>query len=342
LKIVVLFGGSSEERAVSLASGAQVAAALRSRGHEVVSVDTARGRVTLEDERAIFDSGIGVAGDVVGSTPKSGEWELPDAQVILSEPALRNADVIFLALHGGAGEDGTVQTLLEVAGFPYVGSGPLACAVTMDKDFSKRLLRDGGVSTPPWISGDAEGGIVAVKLGLPVIVKPQSGGSSVRLTLARSVEEIDRATEDALGGGDVVMYEAYVDGREFTVGVIDGETMPVIEIIPENELFDYECKYKTGMAQEIVPAPISATLVERLQTTALLAHEILGLEQFSRIDFIVDSDDKLWCLEANALPGLTGNSLLPKAAKAAGMDVGQLCERIARLGTERGVRRRNS
>ena len=165
-----------------------------------------------------------------------------------------------------------------------------------------------------------------------------SGGSSVRLALAKSEAAVADATADAKGGGDTVMYEAYVPGREFTVGILEGQPLPVVEIVPEHELFDFECKYDAGMAQEIVPAPIPDALRDELQSLALRVHEALRLEHFSRVDFMVDESGTIWCLEANALPGLTGNSLLPKAAAAHGLAFPALCERIARLGMDRGRR----
>ncbi len=338
LNIAVLMGGSSEEREVSLASGCEVAAALRSTGHRVTSIDAAVGVMAPALERRILESGIGRAG--VPGPPPGPEGVLPERAVIASERALAEVDVVFIALHGGAGEDGTIQTLLEVAGIPYAGSGPVACALAMDKDLTKRLLRDAGVATPDWIAGTAPGGEVVERLGHPVIVKPMSGGSSVRLALARSVEEVETATGEAGGGGDVVMYEAYVEGREFTVGIVDGEALPVVEIEPAGELFDFDCKYEPGMAVETAPARIPDELAGALQAEALKVHRLLRLEHFSRVDFMVDADGGVWCLEANALPGLTGNSLLPKAAQAAGVEFAELCERICLLGCGEGARRR--
>ena len=352
LRVAVLMGGGSEERGVSLASGCQVAAALRSAGHHVAAIDSAAGPISREQERRILASGIGRAEEAaplgLGGDDGDGTGEvgvLPDARVIASEPALKEADVVFLALHGGAGEDGTIQTLLEAAGIPYAGSGPVGCALAMDKDLSKRLLRDDGIATPDWIVGgmgkpgppgeQPAAEAVVERLGLPLIVKPVSGGSSVRLTLAKSVEEVAAAAAKAAGGGDAVMYEAYVDGREYTVGVLEGEALPVIEIEPRNELFDFDCKYVEGMARETVPAPISDALSARLQSLALAVHRLLRLEHFSRADFMVDADGGVWCLEANALPGLTRNSLVPKAAHAAGIDFPEFCERICRLGRSR-------
>lgn len=398
LRVAVLMGGSSEERGVSLASGCEVAAALRSAGHHVTAIDSAAGPIPPEQERQILESGIGKAEDAaaIGSgqaaeadratapdqADESGEGDslpgdslpdgslpdgsLPEARVIASEPALREADVAFLALHGGAGEDGRVQTLLGAAGIPYAGSGPVGCALSMDKDLTKRLLRDQGIATPAWAVGglggsgepgglgdsggpggpgapdghpDANGhpdaATVVSSLGLPLIVKPVSGGSSVRLTLARSVKEVAEAAEEAAGGGDAVIYEAYVKGREFTVGVLEEEALPVIEIEPQNELFDFDCKYVDGMARETVPADISEDLSADLQALARTVHRLLRLEHFSRVDFMVDERGKIWCLEANALPGLTRNSLVPKAARAAGIAFPEFCERICRLGRAR-------
>ncbi|MDE2764295.1 MAG: D-alanine--D-alanine ligase [Gemmatimonadota bacterium] len=336
LHVAVLMGGSSEERGVSLASGCEVAAALRAAGHLVTSIDAAAGVMPAALERRIRASGIGRAeAPLARAVPAN---VLPEAEVIRSEPGLAEADVVFVALHGGAGEDGTVQTLLEVAGIPYSGSGPVACALAMDKDLTKRLLRDEGVATPAWIAGAAAGGEVVERLGLPVIVKPVSGGSSVRLALARSAREVDEATVVAGGGGDVVMYEAYVRGRELTVGILGGEALPVVEIEPEHELFDFRCKYEAGMAVETAPARIPDALAEALKAEALRVHGLLRMEHFSRVDFMVDGKGKAWCLEANTLPGLTGNSLLPKAGRAAGLEFPELCDRISRLGVRAGAR----
>ena len=337
LNVAVLMGGSSEERGVSLASGCEVAAALRSRGHRVTSIDAAVGVMAPALERRILESGIGRA-EVPGPLPGLAKV-LPERAVIASEPALSEVEVVFVALHGGAGEDGTIQTLLEASGIPYAGSGPVACALAMDKDLTKRLFRDAGVATPDWIAGAAPGGEVVERLGLPVIVKPMSGGSSVRLTLARSLREVDAATEVAGGGGDVVMYEAYVEGREFTVGIVDEEALPVVEIEPVRELFDFDCKYEPGMALETAPAGIPDELAATLKSEALKVHRLLRMEHFSRVDFMVDADGGVWCLEANALPGLTAKSLLPKAARAAGLEFPELCERICLLGQRVGARR---
>lgn len=337
MRVAVLLGGSSEERGVALASGCEVARALRSIGHHVVSIDSAVGPLSLDQERFIREAGIGRA-KIPLPVPRN-PHVLPDAEVVAREPALADADVVFLALHGGAGEDGTIQTLLEVSGIAYAGSGPVGCALAMDKDITKRLLRDAGIATADWLTGRTRGEAVVERLGLPVIVKPVCGGSSVRLVLAGSAAEVDKATAVAGGGGDGVMYEQYLNGREFTVGILDDEALPVVEIEPVRELFDFDCKYDEGMAIETAPARIPRELARQLRSSALRVHRVLGLQHYSRVDFIVDGSGRVWCLEANALPGLTANSLLPKAARAAGIEFPMLCERICRLGLEAGARR---
>lgn len=337
LRIAVLLGGSSEERGVALASGCEVASALRAAGHRVVCIDSAVGPLSAGQERLVRESGIGRA-EIPVPAPRN-PHALPDGEVIARTEALAEADVVFPALHGGAGEDGTIQTLLEASGIVYAGSGPVGCALAMNKDLTKRLLRDAEIATPDWIAGQTPGEAVAERLGLPVIVKPVSGGSSVRLALAFSVEEVDEATQVASGGGDAVMYEQYVRGREFTVGILDEEALPVVEIEPVRELFDFDCKYEKGMAIETAPARIPRDLAYVLQSRALRVHRILGLRHFSRVDFIVNGSDRAWCLEANALPGLTANSLLPKAARAAGIEFPDLCDRICRSGWRAGARR---
>jgi D-alanine-D-alanine ligase len=338
MKIAVLMGGVSEEREVSLASGAQVARALREAGHEVLAVDTSHGILSAEEERALLGAGI------KEPSPPSLARDLlrtGDTGALTRNPLIAATDVVFPALHGGSGEDGTIQTLLALAGIPFVGSERVGCALAMDKDLSKRLLRDAGIPTPTWITvrGREEGGRrlseVEGTLGLPVIVKPPSGGSTLGLTLAHDREELEMALDLALEYEERVLFEKYVRGRELTVGILGEEALPVGEIIPEHELFDYECKYRPGMAQEIFPADLPASVASSVQKMAWTAHAALGMRDFSRIDFILDGDGIPWCLEANALPGLTANSLLPKAALAAGISFPALCHRLAEMALRR-------
>lgn len=343
MRIAVLMGGTSDEREVSLSSGAQVAQALREAGHDVVAVDTTRGPLSRSEEQKLLESGV-------SALPPSKQTldllQTGDTTALTEAPQVRDADVFFLALHGGQGEDGTLQSLLEIAGLTYTGSGPTGCTLAMDKDLTKRLLRDGDIPTPDWIHRPNEGNApwpsaqeVASRLGLPVIVKAARGGSSLRLRLAHDMQELADAVEEAQSYDDAVIFERFVPGREFTVGVLGDQALPVGEIVPENEIFDYECKYQPGMAAEIFPADIPEELARRLQRLALETHRILRLEGFSRVDFIVADDGGIWCLEANNLPGMTANSLLPKAARAAGISFPELCDRIARLALEGRGRR---
>ncbi|MGD2070700.1 MAG: D-alanine--D-alanine ligase [Gemmatimonadota bacterium] len=334
MRIAVLMGGASEERDVSLASGVQIAAALREAGHQVVAVDTARGALERGEEDGILESGVGrlpprvAARDVL---------ETGDVTALTGSPSLAGVELFALALHGGAGEDGTLQALLDLVGTPYTGSGMLGCALAMDKDVTKRLLRDAGIPTADWMTGSPTAAQVAERLGLPVVVKAAGGGSSLRLIVAHDHEELAAAVREAQSFGDVVVFERFVKGREYTVGILGDEALPVGEIIPAHEIFDYECKYQPGMAQEIFPADLAGETARSLQRLALQVHGVLRLEDYSRVDFIVDEDGDAWCLEANALPGMTANSLLPKAARAAGISFPELCDRIARLALERAA-----
>ena len=325
-------GGTSDEREVSLSSGAQVADALREAGHDVVAVDSAHGLLSRDAEMRLLTEGVRAA------PPGASELARLDEShtvALARDRSLEDIDVFFLALHGGSGEDGTVQALLDVARVTYTGSDRLGCSLAMDKQVSKRLLRDAGVATPDWMTGPSAAEDIVAALGLPVIVKASGGGSSLRLVLAHDRSELDAAIEESLHWHDVVLFERYHPGRELTVGVLGDETLPVGEIIPEHEIFDYECKYQPGMAQEIFPADIPRALAERLRELALTAHRALRMRDYSRVDFIVDAEGQPWCLEANALPGMTANSLLPKAARAAGIGFPELCDRIASFAAAR-------
>jgi D-alanine-D-alanine ligase len=332
MRIAVLMGGSSDEREVSLSSGAQVAAALREAGHEVLAVDTTVGLLSAEEESELF------AGGVRAAPPTGSELARLDEGHTVSlarDPALGGIDLFFIALHGGSGEDGTIQALLDTAGVAYTGSDRLGCSLAMDKEVTKRLLRDAGILTPDWLAGPHGAEEVEAALGLPVIVKASGGGSSLRLTLAHDAAELRAAIAESRKWDDLVLFERFHAGRELTVGVVGDETLPVGEIVPDHEIFDYECKYQPGLAQEIFPADVEPELSERLRALALRVHRVLRLRDYSRIDFIVDADGSAWCLEANAAPGMTENSLLPKAARAAGLEFSSLCDRIARLAAAR-------
>jgi D-alanine-D-alanine ligase len=346
VKIIVLMGGTSAERDVSLASGLRIADALRSRGHGVVSVDTARGALSSSDEQALLSKPV-----VQKEPPSQAELQLmaaealPQMQRVL--PALRQADIVFLGLHGGAGEDGTIQALLDLAGIPYTGSGHLASALAMDKDLSKRLFQQHGVQTADWLMAPrAENdnaadekefiGEVIGRFGLPVIVKPSKQGSTVGLSLVKEAAQLPLALSTAFRFDDEVMVEQFIAGRELTVGILGDEALPVGEIIPEHEIYDYECKYQSGMAVEEFPAKISREQAALAQEMARRAFQALKLRGYARIDFRMNADGECYCLEANTLPGMTRTSLIPQAAAAAGIEFPELCERIALLGIRQG------
>lgn len=328
MKIAVLFGGTSAEREVSIASGAQVVQALREAGHEVIAVDTANGVLDADEEKQLIDSGVAPI------PPDADELDLlrtGDPTAITEAPELEGIDVLFLALHGGSGEGGALQTVLELTGVPYTGSGPLASGLAMDKDIAKRLFRDAGVPTAPWLMTPVDPATISEEIGYPAVVKPSKQGSSVGLTVIEDESALEEAIELAYRYDDEVMIERFVPGRELTVPVLDGEALPVGEIIPKNPIFDYESKYQPGMAEEIFPADLPTETARAVQELAVRTHNALKLEIYSRIDFRMDPDGGFWCLEANTLPGMTAASLFPKGARAAGISFPELCERICRL-----------
>ncbi|HVE79525.1 MAG TPA: D-alanine--D-alanine ligase [Gemmatimonadaceae bacterium] len=330
MKITVLLGGVSSERDVSLASGVRIAQALRSRGHQVTAVDTARGVLDEAGERALL------VGDTMKTRPPSLDQLEALSRTALSPalgtlPAIRQADVIFLALHGGQGEDGTIQALLDLVGVTYTGSGHLGSALAMDKDLAKHLFRASGVGTADWLMAPVTVDQVERTLGLPVVVKPSKQGSTVGLTLVKERAQIAAAIAEARKYDDEVMIERFVPGRELTVPVIGGRAFPVGEIFPKHEIYDYECKYTKGMAVEEFPAKLTPEQTAEVQRQALAAFAALKLRGYARIDFRLAPDGRFYCLEANTLPGMTELSLVPQSAAAAGVSFPELCERIALL-----------
>ena len=329
LRIAVLMGGTSSERDVSLASGIRITEALRARGHQVVAVDTVSGLLTPADEQKLL------AGGVVKTVP-------PDTKALIrmnaamqsTLRALPQADVLFLALHGGQGEDGTLQALLDLTGVPYTGSGHLASALAMDKDLSKHLFRAAGVPTADWLMAPVTVEQVQATLGFPVIVKPSKQGSTVGLSVVKKPEQLQPAIDAAFEHDDEVMVEQFIAGRELTVGVLGGETLPVGEIIAKHEIYDYECKYTPGMAVEEFPAKLTDEETATVQRFAQKAFDALKLRGYARIDFRMATDGTFYCLEANTLPGMTQTSLIPQAAAAAGITFPELCDRIVQLALE--------
>lgn len=329
MRITVLMGGTSAERDVSIASGLRIVQALRSRGHDVTAFDTARGVIERDDEAQVAAEGMKVRPPSLEELAKMERTSLSPS--LGTVPAVRDAEVVFLALHGGQGEDGTIQALLDLSGVRYTGSGHLSSALAMDKDLSKQLFRAAGVMTADWLMAPVSSAQVERELGLPVVVKPSKQGSTVGLTLVRTSEELLPAVKDARRYDDEVMIEAYVPGRELTVSVLGDQALPVGEIIPKHEIYDYECKYTAGMAIEEFPAKLPRDEAERLQALALRAYRALKLSGYGRIDFRRRDDGLSFCLEANTLPGMTELSLMPQAAQAAGISFSELCERIVYL-----------
>jgi D-alanine-D-alanine ligase len=329
MRITVLLGGTSAERDVSIASGLRIVQALRSRGHNVTAFDTARGVISRQDEAAVAAEGMKVLPPTLEALANLERTSLSPS--LGTAPAVRDADVVFLALHGGQGEDGTIQALLDLSGVRYTGSGHLASALAMDKDLSKQLFRVAGVATADWMMAPATASEVKQRLGLPVIVKPSKQGSTVGLTLVRDEGQLPAAITDARRYDDEVMIEAFIPGRELTVGILGDEALPVGEIISKHEIYDYECKYTAGMAHEEFPAKLADDEAKQLQELALRAFRALKLSGYARIDFRRRDDGVSFCLEANTLPGMTELSLMPQAGQAAGISFSELCERIVYL-----------
>jgi len=242
----------------------------------------------------------------------------------------QGADVVFLALHGQCGEDGRVQAAFDLLGIPYTGSGYLGSAIAMDKDLTKRLVKD-VVNTPEWTfrkytAEDVDG--LTEETQVPCVIKPVDSGSSIGVSIARTKEELREALLEGLKYGGRCVLEKYVKGREIQVGVLDGKPLPPIEIIPHEGFYDYENKYQPGAAEEVCPAPLTAEQAETVQSAAGAVFDTLGLSVYARADFILDGDGTFWFLEINTLPGMTPTSLLPQEAAAAGVDYPALCRRI--------------
>lgn len=335
MKIVVLAGGLSPERNVSLSSGSKVCRTLRDRGHEVAFVDMYLG--TDAAPESLFTADL--PADLTRVARQAPDLEQLKEQRgggdSLFGPGVlelcRLADVVFLALHGACGEDGRVQAALSILGIPFTGSGYLGSAIAMDKDLTKRMVAPAGVTTPRWETVRYEEGDIPAlveRLELPCVVKPIDSGSSIGVAIAHTRQELADALHAGLALGGHSVIEQYISGREIQVGILEDKALPSIEIIPKVGFYDYENKYQPGAADEICPAQIPAEWEERLAKDALTVFRTLGLSVYSRADFIVTGDGTPWFLEINTLPGMTPTSLLPQEAAAVGIGYGELCERI--------------
>lgn len=334
-RIAVLTGGSTPEREVALAGAAQVVRALRESGHSVCVVDTVEGPLSEEQEARLLVPAVGKAPPSAEELALLRERELGPALAEL--PEIREADLVFLVLHGLAGEGGQIQALLDLAGVVYTGSSPLGSALAMDKDVAKRICRCAGIPTPDWLMWPASREAIE-SLGYPLVVKPSKAGSTVGTTVVRSYLEVEPAVAEALRYDDEVLLEAFLPGRELTVGVLGERALAVGEIVPPGEIFDYEAKYTPGATREIFPAALPEDLTHTVKRLALAAHRALKLRDFSRVDFRVDSAGRPCFLEANTLPGMTSTSLLPQSAAASGIGFAELCETICRLALSRAAR----
>ena len=350
MKIVVLGGGISTERNVSLVTATSVCKALRALGHKAIFVDMFLGMENytgrLEDA---FDAPDGLCSDVSVSRTA------PDLEKVKASRKLKSAshlgqgvldictlaDCVFLGLHGIDGEDGKIQAALELLGVPYTGSGPLGSAMAMDKAVAKRIMESAGILTPKWqeITCTASDIPTLVEtLPVPCVVKAVDGGSSIGVSLPDTKEELEKALREILRYGSRIVVEEKIVGREFTQPVLGDTYLSTIEIVPpEGSTFDYVAKYQSGSAaaQEICPAHITEKEHLLMGETALKLHKALGLSVYSRTDFILDAEGRAWCLEVNTLPGMTPNSLIPKAARVAGMSYEELCGKIVTLSLEK-------
>ncbi len=335
MKITVLAGGLSPERDVSLTSGSLIANALRRKGHEVALVDVYLG-TDAEDLDALFTTDEAPAYHVGETEPdlaklkaESGNGEALIGCNVISLCQL--ADVVFLALHGAMGENGQLQATLDCHGISYTGTGYVGSLLAMDKDISKKLMQEGGVPTAPGITvkkGRATASDVMAAVGVPCVIKPCSCGSSVGVSIVEDEEALEEALAAAFAYEERVLVEKKIVGREMTVGILRGQTLPPVEIIPKCGFYDYKNKYQSGMTEEICPPVLTEEEGMLLSDAALKVAEVLRLGSYCRIDFIL-SDGIPYCLEANTLPGMTPLSLLPREAVAVGIPYDDLCAIIA-------------
>lgn len=344
MDIVVLAGGTSAERDVSLRSGEMITKALRENGHRVLLLDVFMGYHDKEED----------VSDIFGHTeeaslkPAGIKETAPDLSVVKAMrkdksdcyfgpnviSICRMADIVFLALHGENGENGKLQAAFDLFGIRYTGSNYLSSAIAMNKKISKMFFEMGGIPTPKGIKmtkKNREDNFELTGLKLPCVVKPCCGGSSIGVSIVKDKEEYQKALEEAFLWEDELIIEDYIKGREFSVAVIEGKALPVIEMAPVEGFYDYKNKYQAGSTVETCPADISEPVAAQMQRYAEKAAEILGLDTYSRMDFLLNEADEIFCLEANTLPGMTEASLIPQEAAVVGIDYRQLCEKLIQI-----------
>ena len=346
MKIAVLAGGLSPERNVSLTSGSLIANALSSKGHRVALLDVYKNADTTDID-ALFEANTAHSFSVDAAEPdleaviaaNGGRREGIGEGVI---DVCRAADVVFLALHGAMGENGQLQATLDNYGIHrYTGSDYIGSLLAMDKDIAKKMLRSAGIVTADWIMicDASEESIEAAEreIGYPCVIKPNSCGSSVGVSIVHDRDELRTALSDALKWESMIMCEKKVSGREMTVGIIDGKVLPAIEIIPTEGFYDYKNKYQAGKTLELCPAPITDAEYADMADATARGFKALRLSMYARFDYIISSEDgRAYCLEANTLPGMTPTSLLPQMAAAVGMGYTELCETLCELAIKKG------
>ena len=341
MKIVVLAGGLSTERDVSFKTGEMVTKALRENGHQVILLDVFMGYSDKEEDlTGIFDRAEAVSVKVAAIPETAPDLEKVKAQrkdqsdnffgpnVI---ELCRMADIVFMALHGENGENGKIQAAFDLFGIRYTGTGYLGSALAMNKGMAKQLFLENGIPTPRGTSlkrGEDAAKIETCGIHFPCVVKPCSGGSSIGVSIVHDKAEYEQALKEAFRWENELVIEEYVKGREFSVGVIDFQALPIIEIAPVEGFYDYKNKYTAGSTVETCPAELSEQITKEMQGYAEKVAEVLGLNTYSRTDFLLDAEDHIFCLEANTLPGMTPTSLLPQEAKVTGVDFNQLCEKL--------------
>ncbi|MBR1481425.1 MAG: D-alanine--D-alanine ligase [Ruminococcus sp.] len=348
MRIVVLAGGTSTERDVSISSGILVADALRKKGHEVVLLDVFKGyECDICDVYALFKQNYSFTdsvevGETISDISDIKEQRRDKSDRYLGENIIdicSYADITFLALHGGAGENGQIQATLDLLGLKYTGSGYLGSALAMNKGITKSVLVQNHVLTA---DGEIYKTVEDAKQwsAFPCVVKPCSGGSSVGISVVRNPEEYLESVREAFSyGEDEIVVEEYIRGREFSVGLLGGRALPPIEIIPNAGFYDYKTKYQAGAAIEVCPAAITEEQDKTLREAAVATYNALHLESYARVDFILTEDGKAYCLEANTLPGMTPTSLIPQEAAVEGITYPDLCEQIIEISMKKYARK---
>lgn len=344
MDVVVLAGGLASERDVSIKTGSMVAKALRENGHRVIVLDVFMGYKDAEEDLG----DVFAKADSIGIKDENITSVAPDLKAVKASRAdqsdcffgpnviqiCRKSDIVFMALHGENGENGKVQAAFDLFGIKYTGSDYLSSAIAMNKNMAKQFFAAAGIPSPKGIlltRATRKDDPKELGIELPVVVKPCAGGSSIGVTIARTNDEFVTALEEAFKWEDNLVIEEYIKGREFSVGVIEGKALPIIEIAPLEGFYDYKNKYKAGSAVETCPAVLSDEDTKKMQDYAVKVAKVIGLSTYSRTDFLIREDGNMYCLEANTLPGMTPTSLLPQEALVIGMNFNQLCDHLIEI-----------